>query len=81
MRAASVQSAQTGPCAVHDRSCVPSVVGSVLMSFWVCEEVKVGDEEDISVSAALTILESRVCICEREIWDAPSARPPGALNT
>jgi hypothetical protein len=42
---------------------------------------EVGDEDKVSVSAALTILESHVCICEREIWDAPSARPPGALNT
>ena len=72
MRAASVQSAQAGPCAADDGSCVASVVRSVLIrieSDFPALGVRGGEAGDaeVLVSTSLTIWESRVCVCERGI--------------
>jgi hypothetical protein len=68
MRAASVQSAQAGPCAAHVGLCAASVVRNVLMS--IESDLPAlgveGDEVDggggTTVSAATTVSESRVCV-------------------
>src|SRR5712675_1678178 len=86
IRAASVQSAHTGPCAAPDGSVVPSVVRNVLISIesnllalgvWGDEVV---DGAGSTVSAVATISESLVCVYARGICDAPSAKPPRAWH-
>jgi hypothetical protein len=86
MRAASVHSAQAGPCAAHDGSCAARVVRSVLISIESdlpelgVEGVGVDDRAGATVSAAATVSESRVCVWERGICEAPRAKPPRAWH-